>query len=220
MTPQNPAEGRNGRVIVVGNEKGGAGKSTIAIHVACALLHAGARVSVMDLDLRQQSTARFFSNRRAWTAANGATLPMPNEIFLGEEDGVKLAKAPPEEVAASFDAALPPAREACDFLIIDTPGADTPVSRAAHAKADLIVTPINDSFVDFDMLGHVDPVTLELQKPSLYSESVWEARKLRMVHDRASVDWLVLRNRLATVEARNRKPAGRAGRGALAPRRL
>ena len=87
---------------------------------------------------------------------------------------------------------------------MDTPGADTPVSRAAHAKADQIVTPLNDSFVDFDMLGQVDPVTLDLTKPSLYAEAVWEARKLRMVHDRTSVDWLVLRNRLATTEARNR----------------
>ena len=59
------------RVIVVGNEKGGAGKSTVAIHVATALLHAGRRVAPLDLDLRQQSMARFFANRRAWAAANG-----------------------------------------------------------------------------------------------------------------------------------------------------
>ena len=97
------------------------------------------------------------------------------------------------------------AREAADFVVIDTPGADTPTSRAAHGKADQIVTPLNDSFVDFDMLGQVDPVTLDLTKPSLYAEAVWEARKRKMLGERRAMDWLVLRNRLATTEARNRK---------------
>lgn len=90
-------------------------------------------------------------------------------------------------------------------MLIDTPGSDTPLSRAAHGRADLVVTPMNDSFVDFDMLGQVDPVTLELIKPSIYSETVWEARKTKMAQARTSMDWVVLRNRLATTEARNRK---------------
>ena len=193
-----------GRVIVVGNEKGGAGKSTVAMHLACALLQAGQRVTTLDLDLRQQSLGRFFANRRAWAAAHGAELPMPTEDWLGE-DSRGVARIKLDELAPRATEALARARETSDFIIVDTPGADTPTSRAAHAKADQIVTPLNDSFVDFDMLGQVDPVTLDLTKPSLYAEAVWEARKLRMVHDRASVDWLVLRNRLATTEARNRK---------------
>ena len=41
-------------VIVLGNEKGGAGKSTLAIHIACGLLHAGRTVAILDLDLRQR----------------------------------------------------------------------------------------------------------------------------------------------------------------------
>jgi chromosome partitioning protein len=90
-------------------------------------------------------------------------------------------------------------------VIIDTPGGDTPVSRMAHGRADLIVTPMNDSFVDFDLLGQVDPVTLDLVRPSIYSETVWESRKIKMAERRASIDWVVLRNRLATTEARNRR---------------
>ena len=193
-----------GRVIVVGNEKGGAGKSTIAMHLACALLQAGGRVTTLDLDLRQQSMGRFFANRRAWAAANGAELPMPSENWLGA-DAKAVARIKLDELAPRVTEAISTARAEADFVIVDTPGADTPTSRAAHAKADQIITPLNDSFVDFDMLGQVDPVTLDLTKPSLYAEAVWEARKLRMVHDRASVDWLVLRNRLATFEARNRR---------------
>ena len=194
----------NSRVIVVGNEKGGAGKSTIAIHIVSALMHAKAKVAVLDLDLRQQSLGRFFANRKAWVAANPANIPMPIECDLGE-DGAKLADGDPAEALQRFQDAFAKAAEEADFILIDTPGADTKLMRAAHARADLVVTPINDSFVDFDMLGQVDPVTLELVKPSLYSETMWEARKLKMMHERKSMDWVVLRNRLATTEARNRK---------------
>jgi len=182
-------------VIVVGNEKGGAGKSTIAIHTAVALMHGGAKVAIMDLDLRQQSMAHFFANRRAWLAANGAEAPMPLEFAVEAGD----------DAVARFEAAFAEASAGAEFVVIDTPGSDTKVSRAAHARADLIVTPMNDSFVDFDMLGVVDPVTLELKRHSLYSETVWECRKQRAAIDRKMIDWVVLRNRLAPTEARNRK---------------
>jgi chromosome partitioning protein len=188
-------------VIVVGNEKGGAGKSTIAIHTAAALMHADAKVAVLDLDLRQQSTAHFFANRRAWLAANNTTAPMPTEDRLG----AGLATLAEAEALARFDEAFARSCEDADFVVIDTPGSDTAMSRAAHGLADLIVTPMNDSFVDFDMLGVVDPVTLELKRHSLYSETVWNSRKVRAARDRKTIDWVVLRNRLAPTEARNRK---------------
>jgi chromosome partitioning protein len=191
------------RVIVVGNEKGGAGKSTIAIHMATALMHAGARVAVVDLDLRQQSLNRFFDNRRQWMASSGAVLP--TALTPSGAAGEILVRAAIEDQTARFEDVMGQASGLADFILVDTPGADTALSRKAHQSADVIVTPLNDSFVDFDMLGHVDPVTLELQKPSLYSESVWEARKVRASVTRRMTDWLVLRNRLATTEARNRK---------------
>ncbi|HLZ77587.1 division plane positioning ATPase MipZ [Phenylobacterium sp.] len=191
-------------VIVVGNEKGGAGKSTIAIHTATALLHADAKVAILDLDLRQQSTSHFFANRKAWTAANDVVAPMPIEHPLSA-DGAALAKATDAEALARFEEAFDDVSQNADFVLIDTPGSDTAISRAAHGRADLIVTPMNDSFVDFDMLGVVDPVTLELKRHSLYSETVWESRKARAIKDRKQIDWVVLRNRLAPTEARNRK---------------
>ncbi|MDP1630359.1 MAG: division plane positioning ATPase MipZ [Caulobacter sp.] len=194
------------QVIVIGNEKGGAGKSTIAVHLTAALLHGGGKVAVMDLDLRQSSMGRFFANRHAWLASQqDVTLPEPLARHAAE-DGVVLARAPEAEQLDRFGEAFERARQDAQFVIIDTPGGDTALSRAAHARADLIVTPMNDSFVDFDMLGHVDPVTLDLLKPSLYSESVWEARKARALSgQRQPLDWIVLRNRLGSVEARNRK---------------
>ncbi len=193
-------------VIVVGNEKGGAGKSTLAIHIIVGLMHAGHKAAFIDLDLRQRSMSHFFANRAAWTAANGHVLPMPLEPDLG--DGKALARADEAEQVARFEAAYAEAQaQGVEVIIIDTPGGDTALSRLAHARADQIVTPMNDSFVDFDLLGQVDPVTLDLIKPSIYSESVWEARKQRAITQgrQATIDWLVVTNRLAVAEARNRR---------------
>jgi len=187
-------------VIVVGNEKGGAGKSTLAIHLMTALLHQGVRVGVLDLDVRQQSLAHFVDSRRAWLAANAAEAPMP-EIAPIESD---ISRASEDEARARLAAAFE-ALSGCDLIVVDTPGADTLLSREAHARADLIVTPMNDSFVDFDTLGVVDPVTLELKRPSLYSETVWNSRKDRAAASGRSIDWVVLRNRLAPADARNRR---------------
>ena len=192
------------QVIVIGNEKGGAGKSTLAIHIVTGLLHAGRRVGIIDLDLRQRSMERFFSNRAAWTAANGHVLPQPVIPDMG--DGKALAKTDEAEQLARFETAMAQLQDV-DVILIDTPGGDTSLSRAAHGLADQIVTPMNDSFVDFDLLGQVDPVTLDLVKPSIYSESVWEARKHRAITQgrQATIDWIVVTNRLAVAEARNRR---------------
>ncbi len=192
-------------VIVVGNEKGGAGKSTLAIHIVTALLHAGRRVAIIDLDLRQRSMAKFFANRAAWMAGNDQVLPMPAEPDMG--DGKLLARATEAEQLARFETAFAEARACADVVLIDTPGGDTLLSRTAHGLADQIVTPMNDSFVDFDLLGSVDPVTLDLLKPSIYSESVWEARKQRAIAQgrHAQIDWIVVTNRLAVAAARNRQ---------------
>ena len=192
-------------VIVVGNEKGGAGKSTLAIHIVCGLLHAGRRVAIIDLDLRQRSMAKFFANRAAWLAGNDQTLPMPIEPDMG--DGKALAMADEQQQLARFEAAMTQARAEADVILIDTPGGDTLLSRTAHGLADQIVTPMNDSFVDFDLLGQIDPVTLELLKPSIYSESVWEARKHRAITEgrHATIDWIVVVNRMAVAAARNRQ---------------
>jgi chromosome partitioning protein len=177
------------RIIVIGNEKGGAGKSTVAAHLTTALMHEGAAVAVLDLDVRQRSTERFFVNRAAWAQSQGVLLFQPSSHRCVEE---------PADLAEAMAASA-------DFVVIDTPGADTELSRAAHQKADLIVTPMNDSFVDFDVLGVVDPLTLDVVRPSFYAETVWEARKLRAGQRGGSIDWVILRNRLAPQEARNRR---------------
>ncbi len=186
---------RRSHVIVLGNEKGGSGKSTTAVHIAIALKSVGLSVAVVDCDHRQQTTARYLENRRAWAQRHELPLRTPAFSVLSDEGIDNLD----ELIASGFD-----------VVIIDTPGRDSDIGRAAIARADTLITPINDSFIDFDLLGHVDPDTFKVTKPSFYSELVWKARQQRARTDGGSVDWVVLRNRLASLEARNRKRVGTA----------
>lgn len=195
--------GTGGRVVVFANEKGGAGKSTLACLVATAMLYRGAKVAVIDLDLRQQSLSRFFANRRRWLPAAGVSAPVPLEYKLAE-DTITLAEAMPEEIVGRFNEAVRMAMADTDLVIIDTPGGDNPLTRAAHLQADLVVSPLNDSFVDFDMLAVVDPLSLRLVRPSLYSRVVLDARRMRNEHGR-KLDWVVVRNRMSAADARNRR---------------
>jgi len=200
--------GSNAHVIVLGNEKGGSGKSTTAMHVIVSLLQAGRRVGALDLDGRQRSLSRYFDNRKAFLTRNGVKLPMPEHRVLTASAADTLA-AMREEERTAFDSALAELRAANDFVVIDCPGSDTHLSRLAHAVADTLITPLNDSFVDLDLLADVDPDTMAVRKPSLYSVMVWEQRKQRFARDKGGVDWIVMRNRLSHLDAKNKRQVGR-----------
>jgi len=191
-------------VIVVGNEKGGAGKSTVAIHLAVALMRMGKTVGVIDLDLRQATLTRYLENRRRWAQRRSAALPMPLEKTLPTPAARSLDDVEDEEQAA-WDAALAALKAECDFIIVDAPGGDTHYARLAHASADTIVTPINDSFVDFALLADVDPETFEVGRPSVYAAMVWECRKLKARTQRRTIDWVVMRNRISMLDALNKR---------------
>ncbi|MBL8697733.1 MAG: ATPase [Alphaproteobacteria bacterium] len=202
--PNAPA--KRPRVIVLGNEKGGSGKSTAAMHLIVGLLHAGRRVGSMDVDSRQATLSRYLDNRRATIAGKGVTLPMPDHrrVDLSAQRG----EAADADERVRFEAALAELSAQHEVVVIDTPGSDTFLSRLAHSHADTIVTPMNDSFVDMDLIAKVDPDTLKVLKPSLYAVMVWEQRKQRALRDRSSIDWIVMRNRLASIEARNKRAVG------------
>ncbi len=194
-------------VIVLGNEKGGSGKSTAAMHITIALLKTGYKVAAIDLDMRQQSFARYLENRRAFAAKKNADLmfPVQPKIAPSAIDSREEARRAETE---NFTQTLQTLAD-CHFLVIDCPGADTHLSRLAHAHADTIVTPLNDSFVDFDLLARLDPATGALQGPSLYSEMVWNARKRRAMSGVAGgIDWVVMRNRLSATRANNKRAMG------------
>jgi chromosome partitioning protein len=198
---------RRAHVIVLGNEKGGSGKSTAAMHVIVALAREGYRVGAIDLDARQATLTRYLEARAAFAAAKGVALPLPEARAVHRSTADRRAEAEAEEEAALAEA-LGGLSGANDFVVIDCPGADTHLSRLGHARADTLITPINDSFVDFSMLARVDPEDHAVVSPSVYSEMVWEARKARFRRDRGRLDWIVMRNRLGAAEARNKKDVG------------
>ena len=185
-------------VIVFANEKGGTGKSTAAVHVAIALAAKGAKVSCFDLDHRQRTMGRYLDNRAETIARTSRDLPMPR---YETHDGENIAR---------FSESLDRLSDGADFLVIDTPGRDDRFARIAVTNADTLVTPMNDSFVDFDLIGQVDPETFRVSRPSFYSELIWESRKRRAKEDGETIDWVVLRNRMQHIEARNMRRVSEA----------
>lgn len=197
------------RVIVVGNEKGGAGKSTVSVHLAIALMRMGRKVGVIDLDVRQRTLTRYLENRLRWMQSTGAKLPMPEIIRVDASTERDLDVAEKEETER-FKTSLDRLKAVSDVVIVDAPGGDTYLSRIAHMSADTLITPLNDSFVDFDLLGDVNPQTLEVLRPSFYSEMVWNCRKAKARESRKPIDWIVMRNRVSPLEARNKQKVGEA----------
>ena len=204
---QETAQVPRARVVVVGNEKGGSGKSTVAMHVAVALLKSGSSVATLDLDSRQKTFTHYIENRHAWAQQSGAALEVPNHRYFIENSD----HPTPEDEAADGKALI----EQIDalarnhsFIVIDTPGRDSYLGRLAHSLADTLVTPLNDSFVDLDVLGTVDRETLGVTGASFYAELVEEARRLRQQRDGVTPDWIVLRNRLSMLGSRNTRCVG------------
>jgi chromosome partitioning protein len=194
-------------VIVLGNEKGGSGKSTTAMHIAVALLQAGQRVATIDLDSRQKSFTHYIDNRRNWTARTGIKLDVPVHYCVARGNGLRLDEIEAQEFAA-FAQAVSAVEHSHDFVVIDTPGTDSYMMSLAHSMADTLITPLNDSFVDFDVLGAIDPISFEVAGVSHYAEMVREARRQRRLVDGGITDWIVVRNRLSTLGSRNRRLVG------------
>lgn len=196
-------------IIVVGNEKGGAGKSTVSMHVATALVRMGHRVNMLDLDLRQRSSGRYAENRAQFIAESGLTLPTPTCHELPEIPESALAEGENiyDKRLYTAIAALEPDS---DFILIDCPGSHTRLSQVAHSLADTLITPLNDSFVDFDLLAHTDPTGEKIIGPSVYSEMVWNARQLRAQAGLKPIDWMVMRNRVGTQRMVNKEKMERA----------
>jgi chromosome partitioning protein len=196
-------------VCVIGNQKGGAGKSTVAMHMVVALLRMGRRVGVIDLDVRQRTLTRYIENRAR--SAAGRASPMPQIVDVRESTARHLDDAEREQ-HASLRAALLRLDETCDYIVADAPGGDSLLSRLAHAHADTLVTPLNDSFVDFDLLGDVDAERPDIVHPSIYSEMVWDCRKRKAYESGKPIDWIVMRNRTSAsrIEAKNKQRVGEA----------
>ena len=199
-------QGRRPYALVLGNEKGGSGKSTTAMHLVVALLRLGYRVGSIDLDARQGSLSRYLDHRRRQAEQDGVDLPLPSHhrVSGSDETSRRKAEARERESLQTAFAAL----SGCDFLVIDTPGSDSYLSRLGHLNADTLITPINDSFLDLDVIAEIDRERREVLGPSVYSRMVWEQNNQRVVNGRRPIDWVVMRNRLSHIEPRNKREIG------------
>ena len=184
--------------IVFANEKGGTGKSTTAVHTAIALAAAGHRVGALDLDQRQRTMTRYLENRDATMRRLDKQLAYAaNEVLEDQSE-------------AGLEAAISRLGEQADVIVVDTPGRDDPIARSAILKADTLVTPMNDSFVDLDLIGQVHPENFKVTKPSFYAELIWNSRTQRAKETGKGVDWVVLRNRLQHITSHNLQRVGAA----------
>jgi chromosome partitioning protein len=198
---------QSAHVVVLGNEKGGSGKSTTALHIAVALLKAGQRVATIDLDSRQQSFTHYIENRRTWAERARIKLEMPTHYCVARSEGNSVEANEAQEFA-NFAKAISAIEHTHDVVIVDTPGNDTYLMRLAHSMADTLVTPLNDSFVDFDVLATLDQTNFAVTGESHYANMVREARRQRRLVDGKLTDWIVVRNRLATLGSRNKRLVG------------
>jgi chromosome partitioning protein len=212
MSHETAAQASRARVIVVGNEKGGSGKSTVAMHVTVALMKSHQTVATLDLDSRQKTFTHYIENRHAWAQQAGLSLEIPDHRYFVENMDHPTAEdeaADGEALVGQIEALTSSHR----FIVIDTPGHDSYLGRLAHSMADTLVTPLNDSFVDLDVLGTVDRETLNVTGPSLYADMVLEARRQRQLRDEVAFDWIVLRNRLSMLGSRNTRCVGQGLEG-------
>lgn len=193
-------------IIVIGNEKGGAGKTTTSMHLIASLLHLGFSVSSVDADCRQKSLSRYLENRQKHSAKHKVSLKMPKHFILEEslaneidkriaQDHLKLQELVEAEIASGD----------CDFLVIDTPGSNTNLSSYAHSVADSIITPINDSFLDLDVIAQIEADSLQIIRPSFYAQAIWEQKMEKAKRSKGEINWIVIRNRLSAIDAKNKQ---------------
>lgn len=197
---------KTAHIIVFGNEKGGSGKSTTAMHTAIALLRLGYRVGTIDLDARQGTLTRYLKKRFDYITRNKEQLPSPAHMAIEKSTEETVTNQKNEEEAFLL-MALDELNRVSDFIVIDTPGTDSFLSRLAHSYADTLITPMNDSFIDLDLLADIDMKNHEIKGPSIYSSMVNMQRRVKRRRDgkNTSIDWIVMRNRIAPLNNNNNK---------------
>jgi chromosome partitioning protein len=197
-------------VITVGNHKGGTGKSTTAMHLAIGLMTQKHSVGCVDLDGKQGTLSHYLANRAATQAATGRDLPQPRIQSIEPATGRDREAAEAKE-SERLEQALAALAD-CDFVILDTPGSDGHLTDLGHARADTLITPLNDSFLDIDVLARIDRQRRLVLGPSGYAQMVSRQSEHRVANGQEPIDWLVMRNRLAQLDARNtRDMAGLLG---------
>ncbi len=192
-------------IFVIGNEKGGAGKTTCSIHLITGLLYKGYKVISIDVDTRQQSLSNYLINRDIYNSKNPANkVIIPTQHYTMQEGSSNNIEKKEKEEEISFTQILNKSYNNCDYIVIDTPGSYTYLSRLAHSYADTVITPINDSFLDLDVIAKIKDEHCNNFSPSIYSQMLWEQKMEKAARDKGSINWILMRNRLSSINANNK----------------
>lgn len=185
-------------IFVLGNEKGGVGKTTCAMLLITVLLSYNYNVVSIDTDIRQGSLSNYIKNREIYNLEHpGEEVLMPNHFHI---NNINSSVTDKELFNQIFDKVGP----LVDYFVIDTPGSSTTLSNIVHSFADTVITPINDSFIDLDVIAKINHKNFDLIEPSIYSQMLWQQKIERATRDRGSINWFVLTNRLGQLHSRNK----------------
>lgn len=190
-------------IIVCGNEKGGSGKSTVAMHLSVGLLRLGFKVGTMDLDSHQATFTSYMKNRWQYMKETREDIPCPEHMHVHNSVNLDLLKSREEE-RHRIDVLVEELKRKNDFIVMDTPGSDRYLNIVGHSYADTLITPINDSFVDLDVLAKIDPKTHKFIKPSVYTEMIWELRRQKKSKGQ-NMHWFIMRNRISPTESKHKQ---------------
>ena len=191
---------KNAHIIVVSNEKGGTGKSTISMHLAIKLMQEGFRVAVVDTDGRQGTLSRYVENRRKFCQESGINLITPQLLTVSPVTDYTRIEPHTAEVALLIENM----QKQYDALIIDTPGNKNYLFDLAHRFADTLITPMSDSLIDLNVLAEIDGSKPDSKKIGHYAEFVWEIKKYLAARGKPMLNWIVVGNKVSPYNSRNK----------------
>ncbi len=195
-----PNVNHRAHVIVVSNEKGGTGKSTITMHLAVKLMMEGFQVATIDLDGRQGSLSKYIENRQIFCEKRGIFLPIPTHFKFYPESNPYLIPGEREKIGFQVYELL----NKYDAILIDTPGTKNYLFEEAHKYADTVITPISDSLIDLNVIADIDFETGKVKAPEHYANYIWEAKKFLASQGKSYLNWIICGNKISSARSKNK----------------
>ncbi|MBR1605186.1 MAG: AAA family ATPase [Alphaproteobacteria bacterium] len=186
--------------IVISNEKGGTGKSTIALHLAIKLMQEGYKIATIDLDGRQGTLSQYLANRAMFCLKNNIKLPTPQHFKFAPTDNYSHIAEHSACVEMQINSLLP----LYDAVIIDTSGHKNYLFELAHKSADTLITPITDSLIDLNLISEIDFNSGKAGKPGVYANYVWDVKKYLASQGKSYLNWIVVGNKIGSTKSRNK----------------
>lgn len=191
---------KKAHIIVVSNEKGGTGKSTLSMHLAIKLMQEDFKVATIDLDGRQGTLSKYVENRINFCTTHNINLPIPEHFRFSLEPNHYLIPAAREKVGFQ----IYELSNQVDAIIIDTPGTKNYLFEEAHKYADTLITPISDSMIDVSVIADIDYAKEKVTNPGPYAEYVWEMKKYLASQGKPYLNWIVVGNKSSNINSRNK----------------